>query len=325
MTSSIQQPCFPTDALFPTPPGVPTEESLGNEQIFNTMVDMLESFGTYNFGNIPNMEQQFFQNPFTPDIVDQVISLHNTAISSVLTGPQGYNGGSGPLSLQQASQFLNFLGGDYPYSIFGNPNTLNVYDVIISQAYVPNKYAVINTDPYGPLPVFTSPTEVPERISLFRYTDHVIPNIMYYSQVGSTANTIIRSGKRFPRFANILPSMSPIYDPCGFINLILGPILLALRLIQSLIDNLLNFIANIINAAINAIMNAIATIIERIARLIADALFAIIQALGLNELFALIAKLLSILNDPCVAFLLSGGAKYYGRILRNPLQNLLIR
>lgn len=256
-----------------------------------------------------NLAQNTFQDPFQPDIASRVAELHTTAISNILTGPLGYNGGAGPMSFERAQTLLQGLGGNYPTNVFGEPNSLNVFDTVLQPA--PSSS------------VFSQAGQVPREISLFGYSANIVPNLPFYMNSTRSATFLFQSGRSLAPFNSLPGLIGPYNDPCGLTNFLFAPLVVGIRLINVLISELTNLVTGLLISAIEALLSPIFGVLNEIQKLVKSGLDAIARALFLNEAAGLIAQILSLANDPCIRFLLAGGGDFGKGMLKQPLKTAL--
>lgn len=276
-------------------------------KLLSGVQSLIPNVGGLDFRNL-NISNQAFQNPFNPEMSDRISQLHTTAVDSIITGPQGYNNGLGPMSLDRASELLRSLGGSYPTDIFGEASNLNVFSNVIAS---------------GPTDLFSTASQVPRTMSLLGYSNNLVPNLPFYLNTSRSASFLMQSGRSLAPFSSLPGLIGPYVDPCGLTNLLFSPLIAGIRLLNVLISGIVDLITNLLTAALGAILGPIFSVLSQIQRLVQSALDTIAQALGLNEAFGLVGQILGLLNDPCIQFLLRGGGDYGKGLLKDPLKTAL--
>ena len=303
-------------AAVPGIPQLPNPEKIIQQytipqdpRLFSGIASLLPNqSGTTDFRNI-NFAQNAFRDPFQPDIASKVAELHSTAINDILTGPLGYNGGSGPMDFERAQTLLKGLGGNYPTNIFGDPDRLNVFDSVLAPAPSSN--------------VFSQASQVPREISLFGYSSNVVPNLPFYMNSTRSATFLFQSGRSLAPFNSLPGLIGPVNDPCGLTNLLFAPLVVGIRLVNVLISELINLVNGLLVAAVSALLSPIFGILNEIQKIVKSGLEAIAQSLGLNEVAGLVGQILALANDPCIRFLLAGGGGFGQGLLSQPLKTAL--
>ncbi|MCS7316819.1 MAG: hypothetical protein NZZ41_00650 [Candidatus Dojkabacteria bacterium] len=251
-----------------------------------------------DFRNI-NINDLVFQNPLK-DFEDRITELHSQVISNVLTGPNGYNGGSGPMSLNRASEILTIMGGNYDYGTFGNPVENNLYSVVLE----PYNYPDLEPSSYGPRSIpFYTPQSVPKRMSLLYYGANIFDNITYYILLSKNISHILQSmkGRVSLDIEQVIGGIiGNLFNPCYPLYVLLNPILVGIELILQLLNSLVNLLSNLLNY----VMEFISEILRKIFDLIKNALEALVHMLGLNGVSGLLSQLLSLLDDPCIRYII---------------------
>lgn len=260
-----------------------------------------------------NINDAVFQNPLR-DFENRIIQLHSQVINDVLTGPSGYNGGSGPMSFSRASEILQTMGGNYDTSFFGNPIENNLYSVIL-EPYPYQNNEVIS---------FYNPKNVPKRMSLLYYAANIFDNMTYYILLSKNISHILQSlkGRISLDLEQIIGGIiGNLNNPCFPLYVLLTPILVGIELLLQLIDSLFNLISSLLNYA----MQIIRDILSKIFDLISSALESLVHMLGLNGVSSLLAQILSLLDDPCIRFIIYNFSQlgYKKGILNPTLLNIL--
>jgi hypothetical protein len=296
--------------LLPNPEKIAQQYTIPQDpRLFSGIASLLPNqSGATNWRNI-NLSQQAFRDPFQPDIASKVSSLHSTIISEILTGPQGYNAGAGPMQFDRAQALLQGMGGNYPTVIFGEPNSLNVFNTVLATAPSSN--------------VFSQASQVPQNLSLFGYSSNVVPNLPFYMNSTRSASFLFQSGRSLAPFESLPGLIGPFNDPCGLTNALFSPLVVGIRLVNVLISELTNLVNSLLVAAVGALLSPIFGVLEQIQKIIQGGLETIAQSLGLNEAAGLVGQVLALASDPCIQFLLAGGGGFGQGMLSQPLKTAL--